>query len=53
MGVSSAVSIAAGLGLGLLADGHWHTSPICAFVGLGVGVVGAVGTTWRQARKYL
>jgi F0F1-type ATP synthase assembly protein I len=53
MGVASALSIGLGLLLGVLADDRWHSAPLWTFIGLGVGVVCAIASTWRQARKYL
>lgn len=53
MGAIVAVVIVAGLGLGLLADSLAKTSPIFLFVGLGIGIAGAVRYTVLEFRKYL
>ncbi|MGH9300525.1 MAG: hypothetical protein ACRD0I_00905 [Acidimicrobiales bacterium] len=53
MGMASALSVGGGVGLGFLVDDWMGTSPAGTFCGLGLGVLMAVATTVRQARKYL
>jgi F0F1-type ATP synthase assembly protein I len=53
MGIGAAVTIAIGLVGGLLLDGWLKTSPILTFVGLALGVAGAVVLMVRQIRRSL
>ena len=53
MGAVVAASIVAGLGLGWLVDSLAHTTPIFLFLGLVLGVGGAIRYTVREFRKYL
>jgi F0F1-type ATP synthase assembly protein I len=53
MGLGVALVIGAGLLLGLLADGWFHTGPALTFVGLALGVALSVFFVIDQARKYL
>ncbi len=53
MGLASALMIAVGLGAGLGIDAWAHSSPWATIGGLLFGVVGAIGSTVRQARKFL
>lgn len=53
MGAAIAVVIMAGLGLGWLVDSLAGTTPIFLFLGLLLGVAGAVSYTYRELRKYL
>jgi F0F1-type ATP synthase assembly protein I len=53
LGVSIALCVAAGLGLGWLADSLANTAPIFLLIGLLLGVVAAVGYAVAEFRKYL
>jgi F0F1-type ATP synthase assembly protein I len=53
MGVTSALLIGGGLGLGLLLDDHLGTGPLFTFVGLGLGIAMAVAATVREVRSHL
>jgi F0F1-type ATP synthase assembly protein I len=53
MGLSSAVYIGAGLGIGILLDDWLHAAPLFTFLGLAAGVVLAILSTVRQVRKSL
>jgi F0F1-type ATP synthase assembly protein I len=53
LGLTMALLIGAGLGLGLLVDDWLHSSPVATFIGLGLGVTFAVIAVVEQARKYL
>ncbi len=53
LGLTMALLVGAGLGLGLLVDSWLHSSPIATMVGLGVGVVFAGLALWEKARQYL
>lgn len=53
MGVAAAASIAIGLGAGWLVDSLADTTPIFLFLGLILGVAGAVRYTWLKIRVYL
>jgi F0F1-type ATP synthase assembly protein I len=53
LGLVSAVAIVAGLGLGWLVDSLVGTPPIFLFLGLVLGVAGAVRYTYVELRKYL
>lgn len=53
MGLSSALMVGAGLGIGLGIDDWLHTSPIGTIVGLAFGIVAAVGSTVYHIRRFL
>ncbi len=53
MGISSALMVGGGLGIGIGIDDWLHSSPVATFLGLALGVVAAIGATVRQARRYL
>lgn len=53
MGVVLAAAILAGLGLGWLVDSLIGTTPIFLFLGLALGVAGAVRYSYVELRKYL
>jgi len=53
LGAAIAVAILAGLGLGWLVDWLAGTTPIFLFLGLFLGVAGAVRYTYGELRKYL
>jgi Putative F0F1-ATPase subunit Ca2+/Mg2+ transporter len=53
LGVTMAILVGGGLGLGLLVDDWLHSSPIATFVGLFLGVAFAGLALWERARRYL
>ena len=53
MGAAVAVAIVAGVGLGWLVDSLAGTTPIFLFLGLALGVAGAVRYAVGEFRKYL
>lgn len=53
LGLTMAILVGGGLGLGLLADSQLGTSPWCTFAGLALGVVLAGLAMWQRARSYL
>jgi F0F1-type ATP synthase assembly protein I len=53
MGIGAAVTIGIGLVAGLLLDSWLHTSPALTFVGLALGIAGAVVLTVRLVRRSL
>lgn len=53
LGLTMAILVGAGLGLGILVDDWLGSSPICTFVGLFLGVGFAGLAMWNQARRYL
>ena len=53
MGMVLAVAIMAGLGLGWLVDSLAGTTPIFLFLGLVLGITGAVRYSYLVLRKYL
>ncbi|MCL4422952.1 MAG: AtpZ/AtpI family protein [Actinobacteria bacterium] len=53
MGITVAACVALGVGLGLVADAHWHTGPLWTLVGLGAGVCLAAFAVYGEFRKYL
>ena len=53
IGLASAIMIGGALGIGVAIDAWLHSSPIGALVGLGIGIVAAVGATVRQVRRFL
>ena len=53
MGLSAAVCVGAGLGLGILVDSALHTAPIFLLVGLALGLGVAALSVIKQIRAYL
>ncbi|MHB1988602.1 MAG: hypothetical protein ACYCSF_11570 [Acidimicrobiales bacterium] len=53
MGLSIAACLVAGMGLGYWIGESLGASLMLTFVGLGVGIVGAVATVRGQFRKYI
>lgn len=53
MGISWALMVAGGLGIGLAIDAWLHSSPIGTLCGLAFGIVAAVAAAVRQLRRYL
>lgn len=53
LGLTMAILVGGGLGLGLLVDDWLGTSPIATLVGLAIGVVLAGVALWEKARRYL
>ncbi|MCW2497779.1 AtpZ/AtpI family protein [Jatrophihabitans sp.] len=53
MGVTVAAAIVLGLGAGWLVDSLADTTPIFLFLGLALGIAGAVRYTYLEFRKYL
>jgi F0F1-type ATP synthase assembly protein I len=53
MGLTMAIMVGGGLGVGLLVDGWLGSSPIATFVGLGLGVTFAGLALWERVRRYL
>ncbi len=53
MGAVIAAVLLVGLGLGWVLDSVAGTGPALLLVGLGLGIVGAVGYTCVEFRKYL
>ncbi|HWE68251.1 MAG TPA: AtpZ/AtpI family protein [Acidimicrobiales bacterium] len=53
MGLSAAVCVGIGVGLGVWGDSIWHTAPLCLMIGLALGLVAAVGLVVTQIRAYL
>jgi F0F1-type ATP synthase assembly protein I len=53
MGAVIAAVITVGMGLGWVIDEVANTVPIFILVGLALGIVGAIGYTVTQFRKYL
>lgn len=53
MGAIVAAVLAVGLALGLILDSVAGTAPVFLFVGLAVGIVGAVGYTITKFREFL
>ncbi len=54
IGLGAAIGVCVGVGvfLGVLADGHWGTSPLFAIVGLVIGILLAVGVAYVEMRRY-
>jgi F0F1-type ATP synthase assembly protein I len=52
MGLATALLLAVGLGLGLLADGLMHTLPVFTLVGLAVGITCAGRYTYVEFRRF-
>jgi F0F1-type ATP synthase assembly protein I len=53
LGLTMALLVGGGLGLGLLVDDWLGSSPIATLVGLGLGVVLAGAALWQRARQAL
>jgi len=53
LGLTVALSLVAGAGLGYLIDALAHTAPLFTLIGLAFGVVIAVATTVSTIRQYL
>jgi F0F1-type ATP synthase assembly protein I len=53
LGLTVALTLVAGAGLGYLIDGLAHTAPLFTLVGLAFGVAIAVATTVSTIRRYL
>jgi hypothetical protein len=53
LGFGAAVTIAVGIGLGWLVDSLVGTFPLFLFIGLALGVVGAVSFAVVEFRKFL
>jgi F0F1-type ATP synthase assembly protein I len=53
IGITCAVILALGVGVGWLVDAQLGSSPIFLLVGLAAGLVGVVSYTVVQFRKYL
>jgi F0F1-type ATP synthase assembly protein I len=51
LGLRLGVSVAVGLGAGLLTDNWLHTSPIFILVGMLLGIAAAMYTIWDVARQ--
>jgi ATP synthase protein I len=49
LGIRLGVSVALGLGGGLLVDNWLHTSPVATLVGMVLGIGAAMVTIWRVA----
>ena len=52
MGLTLAVCVVVGFGLGWLVDLPLHTFPLCALIGLAFGLVAAVVYTVRLFRRF-
>jgi F0F1-type ATP synthase assembly protein I len=53
LGTTVAGCVGVGVGLGIVADGRLHTSPVFLLVGLLLGAGAAVGTVVAQVRRFL
>jgi F0F1-type ATP synthase assembly protein I len=53
LSVMLAAAIVVPLVLGLVIDGAEHSGPVFFFIGLFVGVIGAVALVWTRFRRYL
>jgi F0F1-type ATP synthase assembly protein I len=53
LGTTIAGCVGVGVGLGILADGRLHTSPVFLLVGLLLGAAAAVATVVAQVRRFL
>jgi F0F1-type ATP synthase assembly protein I len=53
MGLSAAVCVAVGLGIGLWVDSALHTAPAFLLVGLALGLAVAALSVIKQIRTYL
>lgn len=52
MGLTLALCVVVGFGLGWLLDLQLHTFPLAALAGLGLGVVGATVYVVKQFRRF-
>ena len=53
MGLSIAVCVAGGVGLGIYLDGTTHHSPLFTLLGLATGVAIAVALAYLQIKRFL
>lgn len=53
LGVSLAICVAGGVGLGIYMDGVTHRSPLFTLVGLALGVALAIAVAYVQIKKFL
>ena len=53
MGLTAAVCVGIGLGLGILVDDALHTAPAFLLVGLALGLATAAMSVVKQIRTYL
>jgi F0F1-type ATP synthase assembly protein I len=53
MGLSAAVCVGLGVGLGLWLDSVWHTAPVFLLLGLALGVALAAVSVVKQIRSFL
>ena len=53
LGTTIAGTVGAGVGLGILGDDVFKTSPLCLVIGLVLGCVAAVAATIALVRRYL
>ena len=53
LGLSIAVCVAGGVGLGIYLDDTTHRSPLFTLVGLALGVAVAVGVAYLEIKRFL
>jgi len=53
LGVSIAICVAGGVGLGIYLDDTTHRSPLFTLLGLALGLVLAVAVAYVQIKKFL
>ncbi len=53
LGVSIALCVAGGVGLGIYIDDTTHHSPLFTLLGLGIGVVLAVAVAYMEIKRFL
>jgi hypothetical protein len=53
LGVSIAICVAGGVGLGIFLDGTTHRSPLFTLLGLAVGIVLAVAVAYLEIKRFL
>jgi len=53
MGMTIAILIGIGVGLGIWADDEWGHAPLWLFIGLVLGTVAAVVSVKQQIRRFL
>ncbi len=53
LGTVFAGTVVAGLVLGWLVDRHFDSSPIFVLAGIGIGIVAAFASAWRQIKPFL
>ena len=51
LGIEMAVAVVLPTLLGHWLDTRWHSSPLCLFVGLAIGVGAAVQSVWRVVKQ--